>query len=51
MNQSATVSVALPLPIRRDFSYRVPESLRLALPGSRVRFPFGERALSGVVVG
>ena len=51
MNQSATVSVALPLPIRRDFSYRVPESLPLPQPGSRVRVPFGERALTGVVVG
>src|SRR6266487_3977820 len=51
MNQSATVTVALPLPIRRNFSYRVPEGLPLPQPGSRVRVPFGERALTGVVVG
>src|SRR2546428_11891210 len=51
MNQSATVPVALPLPIRRISSYRVPESRPLPQPGSRVRVPFGERALTGVVVG
>jgi primosomal protein N' (replication factor Y) (superfamily II helicase) len=44
------VSVALPLPIRRNFSYRVPESLPIPRPGARVRVPFGERALTGVVL-
>jgi primosomal protein N' (replication factor Y) len=44
------VSVALPVPIRRLFSYRVPEPLPVPEPGSRVRVPFGERALTGVVV-
>ncbi len=46
-----TVSVAFPLPLRRTFSYSVPsQSEALAVPGSRVRAPFGERLLSGVVV-
>ncbi len=45
------VSVALPLPLRRDFSYRLPEALGVPAPGSRVRVPFGERVLTGVVTG
>ncbi|HVE66868.1 MAG TPA: primosomal protein N', partial [Thermoanaerobaculia bacterium] len=45
-----TVSVALPLPIRRSFTYRVPDTLSMPLPGSRVRVPFGERVLTGIVV-
>src|SRR5438552_18849592 len=44
------VSVALPLPIRRNFSYRVPEPLPTPEAGSRVRVPIGERVLTGVVV-
>ena len=44
------ISVALPLPIRKLFSYRVPEPLPLPQAGARVRVPFGERALTGVVV-
>ncbi|MCA1582492.1 MAG: primosomal protein N' [Acidobacteria bacterium] len=44
------VSVALPLPLRREFSYLVPPGLPPPAPGSRVRVPFGERALTGVVV-
>lgn len=47
---SRIVAVALPLPVRKNFSYRVPEGLPLPPPGSRVRVPFGERALTGVVV-
>ena len=45
-----TVSVALPLPIRRSFTYRIPDTLPVPLPGSRVRVPFGERVLTGIVV-
>ncbi|HEX9149391.1 MAG TPA: primosomal protein N' [Thermoanaerobaculia bacterium] len=45
-----TVSVALPVPIRRNFTYRVPEHLDVPAPGMRVRVPFGERVLTGVVV-
>jgi len=44
------VSVALPLPIRKNFSYRVPETLPAPPAGARVRVPFGERVLTGVVV-
>lgn len=39
------------MPVRKFFSYRVPEALPMPEPGSRVRVPFGERALTGVVVG
>src|SRR5712692_772903 len=51
MTRSFVVSVALPLPIRRDFSYRVPERIPAPEVGTRVRVPFGERVLTGVVVG
>ncbi|MEM9728701.1 MAG: primosomal protein N' [Myxococcota bacterium] len=46
------VEVALPVPLRQSFTYRVPESLRdrLAL-GSRVAVPFSGRKLAGFVVG
>ncbi|HYR45494.1 MAG TPA: hypothetical protein VER78_00720, partial [Thermoanaerobaculia bacterium] len=47
---SRVVSVALALPIRKNFSYRVPEALPVPAPGSRVRVPFGERVLTGIVV-
>ncbi len=51
MSQSfRIVSVALPLPLRRNFSYAVPESLPLPGAGCRVRVPFGERVLTGVVL-
>jgi primosomal protein N' (replication factor Y) len=44
--------VAVPGPLRRLFSYEVPESLRGACrPGTRVLVPFGRRRLTGVVVG
>lgn len=45
-----TVSVALPVPLRRNFTYRVPENLAIPAPGTRVRVPFGERVLTGLVV-
>ncbi len=44
--------VALPVPLRRTFTYTVPEPLReIIAPGFRVAVPFGKRALVGVVVG
>src|SRR5215831_2278052 len=44
--------VAVPGPLRRVFSYDVPESLReTCRPGTRVLVPFGRRRLTGVVVG
>jgi primosomal protein N' (replication factor Y) (superfamily II helicase) len=46
------VAVALPLPLRRAFTYGVPESWeRVPAAGVRVRVPFGERVLTGVVLG
>jgi primosomal protein N' (replication factor Y) len=47
---SRIVTVALPLPLRRNFSYSVPAALPIPEPGSRVRVPFGERVLTGVVL-
>jgi primosomal protein N' (replication factor Y) len=54
MNRSSDlpiVSVALPLPIRTEFSYRVPAGMEGPPAGCRVRVPFGERILTGVVTG
>src|SRR5262245_40654850 len=45
------VIVALPLPIHQEFSYRVPAGMEAPAEGSRVRVPFGERILTGVVTG
>lgn len=43
--------VALPVPLRRAFTYSIPEALEdLLVPGSRVVVPFGKRALVGVVL-
>ena len=43
--------VALDTPVRREFSYLVPERCADVQPGCRVRVPFGNRDLVGVVVG
>jgi primosomal protein N' (replication factor Y) len=43
--------VALDTPVRREFSYHVPESCEPLVAGSRVRVPFGRREGLGVVVG
>jgi primosomal protein N' (replication factor Y) len=49
---AALVEVAVPLPLRRSFSYRVPDALRGRLaPGSRVAVPFGPRKLPAIVLG
>ena len=43
--------VAVAVPVDRLFTYRVPESLRAeAVPGRRVRVPFGPRSATGYVV-
>lgn len=45
------VEVALPVPLRRLFTYRVPEPLRGKLEaGARVAVPFSRRKLAGFVV-
>ena len=54
--QSATptgfVEVAVPVPLRRLFTYAVPPALQGALErGCRVAVPFGPRKLAGIVVG
>ncbi len=45
------VEVALPIPLRQTFTYRVPAALRDAIvPGTRVLVPFGKRKLTGYAV-
>ncbi|MCA1589439.1 MAG: primosomal protein N' [Acidobacteria bacterium] len=45
------VEVALPLPPRRTFTYRIPEHLaEIAKPGSRALVPFGKRRMTGYIV-
>lgn len=52
MSETATLaSVAVPVPVRRLFTYRVPPQLGgLVVPGARVRVPFGRRKVEGTVV-
>lgn len=52
VNEPVFVEAALPLPIRHNFTYRIPESIRpLIKPGARIVVPFGKRQLTGYVVG
>ncbi len=44
------VLVALNLPVRREFSYFVPERAGKISPGVRVKVDFGPRKIVGVVV-
>ena len=45
------VEVALPVPLRRRFTYRAPAKLGELAPGTRVAVPFSGRKLVGVVLG
>ncbi|MBA2378834.1 MAG: primosomal protein N' [Blastocatellia bacterium] len=46
------VAVALPIPIRRNFTYRLPLGLRdKTAIGSRLTVPFGKRSMIGYAVG
>jgi primosomal protein N' (replication factor Y) len=45
------VAVALPVPIRKAFTYRAPPQLPLPERGARVLVPFGSRRMVGLVVG
>ena len=46
------VEIALPLPVRKTFTYEVPEDLGAAVcPGRRVLVPVGRRVLTGFVLG
>ncbi|MDH3627672.1 MAG: primosomal protein N' [Acidobacteriota bacterium] len=50
-SETVCVAVALPIPPRRSFTYRVPDRWQHAIaPGVVVRVPFGPRKLRGVVV-
>ena len=45
------VEAALPVPLRRVFTYRIPEEMRGAIKlGARLTVPFGKRSLMGYVV-
>lgn len=49
---SQTVEVALPLPVKTAYTYRVPENLRSAVAtGKRVLVPLGGRRMTGFVTG
>lgn len=45
------VELALPLPVRQTFTYQLPDHFRHAKVGARVLVPFGNRTLTGYVVG
>lgn len=48
----ALADIALPVPVDRLFTYRVPPELASLIgPGTRALVPFGPRTLTGVVVG
>ena len=44
------MEVVLPLPLRRGFSYRLPEEMPAPEPGARVRVPFGSTTETGFVL-
>ncbi len=47
----AYVEAVLPVPLRRSFTYRVPEALRGAIKlGARLKVPFGKRTMTGYAV-
>lgn len=46
------VEAALPVPLRRVFTYRIPEEMRAAIKlGARLKLPFGRRNMTGYAVG
>ena len=43
--------IALPVPVRKLFTYAVPDGLKgCALPGCRARVPFGKRSMTGAII-
>ena len=51
-SRKTLAQVALPLGLRRLFSYSIPRELKDRVrPGHRVRVPFGRRTAFGFVVG
>jgi primosomal protein N' (replication factor Y) len=47
---AAISRVALDVPLRRLFDYRVPAGIAAPAPGTRVRVPFGRQQLIGLVI-
>jgi primosomal protein N' (replication factor Y) len=48
----AYVEAVLPLPLRRAFTYRIPESMKGHIKlGARLKLPFGKRVITGYAVG
>ncbi|HQZ96893.1 MAG TPA: primosomal protein N' [Pyrinomonadaceae bacterium] len=46
------VEAALPVPLRRVFTYRIPEEMRSSIKlGARLLLPFGRRSVTGYAVG
>ncbi len=51
-HDSAYVRIAVALPVAATFTYRIPEHLSfLAEPGMRVLVPFGQRRVTGYILG
>ena len=50
-SQKRFAEVAVPVPLRRTFTYRVPKEFRAEIkPGARVQVPFGKQLLTGYAV-
>ena len=49
-NKGSLVRVVLPIPLRKAFTYKLPEGVSRVLPGSRVIVPFGNRKIIGFAV-
>ena len=49
--QDCLVRVAVPTPLSRVFDYLLPDGWSCPEPGVRVLVPFGNRQLTGVVLG
>ena len=45
------LNVALPVPMRRPFTYALAEAAELPAVGARVKVPFAGRSLVGIVLG
>lgn len=50
MTEPTILRVAVNVPLSRLFDYQPPSGMATALPGSRVRVPFGRRTQTGVVM-
>ena len=47
----AYVEAVLPVPLRRSFTYRIPEEMRGSIElGARLKVPFGKRSMTGYAV-